>query len=176
MKDFGRSRRIRITHLTHDLSKHESGQTHEEPLVSGFFEPPKPTFKTKLHRHCKRFWPIHLVIFVVGFLATTFPMFDYPCHPRRSHTDKSDALESTSFILSSPNTPSTTRKSRSTHYTSRIQRPLAFKSRSIPHSPPIRCTRQISMLSSHRCICQTARFPSFRSRFRAACRALKQNY
>jgi hypothetical protein len=75
-----RKSRVRITHLTHDMSK--SGSIQEEGLVSGsgFYQPPpKQTIGAKLKAHCKRHWKIHLAIFVVGFLATTFPMFDYPC-------------------------------------------------------------------------------------------------
>jgi hypothetical protein len=82
-----RKGRVRITHLTHDMSK--SGSIQEEGLVSGsgFYQPPpKQTFGAKLKAHVKRHWKIHLAIFVVGFLATTFPMFVYcPCHTRRNH-------------------------------------------------------------------------------------------
>lgn len=165
-------RRIRITHLTHDMGKTHS--THEESVISGFDEP-KPTFKTKLRAHLKRFWWLHLIIFVVGFLATTFPMFDYPFHSCEPQADKSDAIASTSFIPSSLKTLSTTRKSRSTLYTSRIQRLMVFNSRSTPHFPPTLCTRQTLMLGMHLCTCQIATYPSSRSRSPAPHRALKQN-
>ena len=165
-------RRIRITHLTHDMGKTHS--THEESVISGFDEP-KPTFKTKIRAHLKRFWWLHLIIFVVGFLATTFPMFGYPCHSFRLQADKNDATVSTSFIPSSPKTLSMTRKSRSTLYTSRIQRLMVFNLRSTPHFPPTLCTRQTLMPLMHLCTCQIAIYPSSRSRSQAPHRALTQN-
>ena len=169
----GTGRRIRITHITHDAGKTRS--THEESVTSGFFEPQPTTFKDKLKRHCARFWWLHLIIFVVGFLATTLPMFDYRCHPCRSQADNIDVLVSSSCTPSSLRTLSTMRKSQSTLYTSQIQRRMVLSSRSIPHFPPIQCTRQILMRSTHHCICRVATYPSSRSRFQAPHRALPRN-
>ncbi|GAB7331485.1 hypothetical protein MBLNU13_g02887t4 [Cladosporium sp. NU13] len=100
MKAMGTGRRIRITHVTHDAGKTNSA--HEESVTSGFFEP-KPTFKTKFKRHCARFWWLHLIIFVVGFLATTFPMFDYPVYPFIAQNTVNDAkVTINSLRLSNP--------------------------------------------------------------------------